>query len=62
MSPNDEENTSFLLRNVPRELWGKVKSKAYMKGLSVRAFIIQTLEKEVTSWQKTEMAKSQKES
>ena len=45
-----EESTSFLLRNVDRDLWGRVKHKAYEQGLSVREYIIGLLKKDTAAW------------
>jgi len=63
MARNTEESTTFLLRNIPRDLWGKVKHHAFNRGISVRDLIIQLLRKEVITWraEETEMEKSQKE-
>lgn len=57
-----EENTSFLIRTIPRDLWGKVKHRAFDRGLSVRAYIIDLLERDTVSWRiKMETEKKQKE-
>ena len=57
MSKNDDENTSFIIRRIPRDLWGKVRDKAYGEGLSIRDYILKTLKKETAPWQKTETGK-----
>lgn len=46
-----EESTTFLLRNVERGLWGRVKHKAYEEGLTIREYIILLLKKDTASWQ-----------
>jgi len=63
MARNTEESTNFLLRNIPRDLWGKVKHHAFNRGVSVRELIIQLLRKEVITWQteETAMEKSPKD-
>lgn len=60
----DNEHTSFLLRGVPKDLWGRVKHKAYTEGVSVREYIFRLLTKDTQSWQvkKTEMEKLPNES
>jgi len=45
-----EESTTFLLRNVPRDLWGKVKHKAYEEGLTIREYLIFLLKKDTATW------------
>jgi hypothetical protein len=45
-----EESTVFLLRNIPRDLWGKVKHKAYEDGYSIREYILRLLEKDTKTW------------
>jgi len=57
--PVEKENTSFLLRRIPKDLWGKVKHKAYAEGNTVRDLILNLLEKDTKTWQekKTETEK-----
>lgn len=48
----EKEKTTYLLRDVDKSLWGKVKTKSYSKGMTIRDFILQTL-KEATKDVKT---------
>lgn len=58
-----EDSVTYLLRGIPRELWGKVKGKAYEQGMTLREYILMLLEKETITWQEKQMGmeKLQKE-
>ncbi len=54
-----KDSTTYLLRDIPTELWDKVKHKAIDEGLTIKDYIFKLLEKETRPWQerKTETGK-----
>jgi predicted DNA binding CopG/RHH family protein len=45
-----EKKSSYLIRDVPPDLWDRVKHTAISKGMTIKDYIISVLEKETKSW------------
>ena len=41
---NVKETVDYILKNIPREVWGKVKSDAFDNGLTAREWLFEAIE------------------
>ena len=54
------DTTSYLLRDIPKDFWGKVRNLSYQEGISIKDLIMEALEDALKKEELEDAAKRKK--